>query len=139
MHTCLHVCVHSHIGRINRLPTYQTTSWANWPGKEIYFAEVNPLYLKWEAPSFCLLKILSSYNCSSFVLLLEVEQENVCSFSSPHCSQLPLAKREAVNVENQLLKQIRSAFVDFLQTELENLAMVWERISVPLHAFLWWI
>ena len=79
--------------------------------------------------------ILSSYNCSSFVLLLEVEQENMCSFSSPHCLQLPLAKREAVNVKNQLLKQIRSAFVDFLQTGLVNLAMVWERISVPLSCF----
>ena len=66
---------------------------------------------------------LSCYNCSSFVLLLEVEQENICSSSSPHCSQLPLAKREAVNVENQLLKQVSSAFVDFLQTELVNLAM----------------
>ena len=58
------------------------------------------------------------------IVELEVEQENVCSFSSPHCSQLPLAKREAVNVENQLLKQIRSALVDFLQTGLANLAMV---------------
>lgn len=54
--------------------------------------------------------ILSSYNCSSFVLLLEVEQENMCSFSSPHCSQLPLAKREAVNVEKSVAEADKVSF-----------------------------